>query len=209
MENDFAALQLVKPYEPNYSDGIPDDCVDRLDLVFGKVQSQKNGKEIGVNPRTGARFIRNSDRFLKYRAEELKKLKRIARRLQPPYATDIRFYIGSLNRFDPDNAETTINDLLVKSGIFEDDSIFQIQETRRRLAGAIQGEPRVEITLFSLRPSLFDHNVALLRAKDEKPGTAPKERFKAEAKRRGLTQAALETRLWLEIADLDIICGEY
>jgi hypothetical protein len=127
--------------------------------------------------------------------------------MQPPYATDIRFYIGSLNRFDPDNAETTINDLLVKSGIFEDDSVIQIQETRRRLAGAIKGEPRVEVTIFSLKPSLFEYNVALLRGKDEKVGTVGKERFKAEAKRRGLTQTALEEKLWLEMADLENIIG--
>lgn len=106
--------------------------------------------------------------------------------IAPPYYLIYKFWVGRLNSFDMSNSIESVQDVLVKTGILEDDSWRYLRGTSFELIGADFENPRCEVSIYRLERTCFDEALELLLDKAE---------FKAEAKRRRVSQKALDVEL--------------
>lgn len=115
--------------------------------LLGQVPSQKNGKSVGVNPRTGKIFV-TSNKIVKAWQEDVAwQLKTQKLVIKGKSVIDYTFYVKDNRRRDLDNMVASVNDALVKAGVIEDDS-WQLLEI-----GGARGEydktnPRVILTFY-------------------------------------------------------------
>jgi Holliday junction resolvase RusA-like endonuclease len=90
---------------------------------FGHIPSKKNSKRLisGRVPR-----LISSAAYLEWEKRELLTL-RDAPKLYPPYSLDVSVFPGSMRSFDLSNQLESLNDLLVKAGVLEDDNWLALQ----------------------------------------------------------------------------------
>lgn len=107
--------------------------------VEGRVASKKNSKQIAHNRYTGQTFITSSKAFKSFEADVLPRLEELAfkgMRLSPPYVTSYRFEMKGKGATDLDNMIASINDIMEKAGIIEDDKyIERYVEPTEKVAG--------------------------------------------------------------------------
>lgn len=111
--------------------------------ILGQVPSQKNGKNVGVNPRTGRVFV-TSNAIVKAWQEEAAWQLKSATAFPGKVAISYVFYVKDNRRRDLDNMVTSVNDSLVKAGIIADDS-WQVLEIEGACGVYDKENPRVMI----------------------------------------------------------------
>lgn len=119
-------------------------------IITGKVPSQKNGKEIAINKKTGQRFVRSNDRVKSWQEDAIKQLGDQFDGLSItgyPIGITIVTYFGDLRRHDLDNACSGVMDAMVKAGIIKDDSVQFVDCLTLQYGGLDRENPRVEIFL--------------------------------------------------------------
>ena len=117
-------------------------------VLDGNVPSQKNGKVISVNKKTGARFIRSNDRVKNWQESAIESLsKQFAGFVitEYPVAVSIVFYFDNNRRHDLDNACSGIMDALVKAKIITDDNVNFVNCVQLQYGGIDKVSPRAEI----------------------------------------------------------------
>ena len=117
-------------------------------IIDGNVPSQKNGKVISVNRKTGARFIRSNDRVKSWQEQAVLELTRQFDGYvitKYPISVTIIFYFDNLRRHDLDNAAAGCMDALVKSKIIEDDNVKFVDCLTLQYGGLDKVRPRAEI----------------------------------------------------------------
>ena len=119
-------------------------------IIHGNTPSQKNGKEIAINRKTGQRFVRSNDRVKAWQTMAVQSLMSQFNGLQvTEYPVDLSlvFYFDNLRRHDLDNAAAGVMDALVKAGVLEDDSVKYVECLTLQYGGLDKEQPRVEIYL--------------------------------------------------------------
>lgn len=107
--------------------------------VEGRVASKKNSKRILRNRYTRQTFIGSSKAFMAFEADLLPKLEFYAlkgNRFKPPYVASYLFEMKGKAGTDLDNMIASINDIMQKSGIIEDDKFIErFVEPTEKVAG--------------------------------------------------------------------------
>lgn len=116
-------------------------------IVFlGGIPPKKNSRR--WIQRGGRSFLVPSARHELWEKEELPTL-RSGPKLYPPYFIEAKFYAPDLRSCDLTNAIESINDLLVKAGIIEDDNWFGLSKILLELIEVSPDNPRVELLIHS------------------------------------------------------------
>lgn len=116
--------------------------------ILGNVPSQKNGKSVGVNPRTHRIFVTSNPRVKAWQDEALWQLKAVT-----PYSGDyptrihLLFSFSDNRRRDLDNACASVFDILRKADIIADDDYRHLCPITLDCAGVDKANPRVEISI--------------------------------------------------------------
>jgi len=116
--------------------------------IPGNTPSQKNGKEIAINRKTGQRFVRSNDRVKEWRkmaALELLTQFRGYRVTDYPIDLNIVFWFDNERRHDLDNACAGVMDALVEAMVLEDDSVKFVSCLTLQYGGVDKENPRCEI----------------------------------------------------------------
>lgn len=119
-------------------------------VISGNVPSQKNGKEIAINRRTGKRFVRSNDRVKAWQEtaiEELALQLRGYKVTEYPIEIALSFYFDNERRHDLDNAAAGVMDALVKANVLEDDNVNFVSCLVLDYGGIDKENPRCEIYL--------------------------------------------------------------
>lgn len=135
-------------------------CYYTLD---GETPSQKNSQTFNTRTRT----IVKSPQFRRWRNSALLSLRAQGVPARPyPYAEiDIRFVHSDLRRRDGDNALSSVQDLLVKAGVIEDDCWTRIGTPR--VSHAFGKDARCEIRVVETPP------VEWKGLQEKRPGIEP------------------------------------
>lgn len=117
-------------------------------VILGQVVAQKNSKQIAYNRATGKPFIMSNTNVKTWQnSASIQLLKyRIKEPLQSRQEISIMFYVKDNRRRDLDNMLTSIQDVLVRGGILEDDS-WKMLKIGSIDARVDKENPRAEITL--------------------------------------------------------------
>ena len=118
--------------------------------IAGNTPSQKNGKEIAINRKTGQRFVRSNDRVKAWQEHAIQSLSSQFNGYQLtdyPVNITLVFYFDNLRRHDLDNACAGVMDALVKAGVLVDDSVKYVECLTLQYGGLDKEQPRVEIYL--------------------------------------------------------------
>lgn len=115
--------------------------------IFGQCPSMKNGKNVGVNPRTGRVFVTSNKIVKAWQDQASKQLKNYRGTAEGPLFIMMVFYNGDKRKRDMDNQASSVLDLLVKSGLIEDDNCFVITRLCLAFGGVDRENPRVEVTI--------------------------------------------------------------
>lgn len=94
----------------------------------GRVASKKNSKQVGHNYRTGRIFVRSSNAFKDFEYEALQRLLELGLQgtnLKPPYVTSYLFEMKGKAGTDLDNMIASINDIIEKAEIIENDKFIE------------------------------------------------------------------------------------
>lgn len=120
--------------------------------LLGNTPSKKNAKQISINRRTGARFIRTSD---KAKSWELMAVTELRKQFQGyvvtnyPITVTITFYYDNKRRHDIDNSASTVLDAMSLAGIIEDDNVNFVNQLVLKYGGLDKEDPRCEIELYN------------------------------------------------------------
>lgn len=120
-------------------------------VLTGQTPSQKNSKNVGVNPKTGRVFVASNKIVKDWQKTALVEATLWQQRNLPEpceeklFATYM-FFVKDMRRRDLDNMIASCNDVLVKAGILEDDS-WQWLGLSGADAVVDSTNPRVEIYL--------------------------------------------------------------
>lgn len=114
-------------------------------IIEGNTPSQKNGKNIVFNPRTGRRFIVSNPRVVAWHKSAKLQLQAQKIAIEPPFALRVVFYRDTARKYDLDNAYSSIADALVHAGVIEDDNNTIISEVLLRHGGIDKLNARAEI----------------------------------------------------------------
>ena len=90
--------------------------------IDGRVISKKNSKQIFRNRYTGAPFIKSSDAYAGFGDDALRQLQTCQACFFGKVRIDYVFEIKGQMRIDVDNAMASINDILQKAGVIDDDN---------------------------------------------------------------------------------------
>lgn len=118
--------------------------------IPGNVPSQKNGKEIAINRKTGQRFIRSNDRVKDWQDMAVESLSlQFQGLVTTDYPIDLSlvFFFDNERRHDLDNAAAGVMDALSKSGVIEDDCVKYVSCLTLQYGGVDKINPRVEVFL--------------------------------------------------------------
>lgn len=119
-------------------------------VVPGDTPSKKNGKRIITNSRTGKPMIISSTRHNDW---EKGAIAAVALQFAGykvtdyPVALGLTFYFSNKRARDLDNVAASIMDVLVKSGVLEDDSTKYVTRLVLEYGGVDKENPRVEVEL--------------------------------------------------------------
>lgn len=120
-------------------------------IIPGNVPSQKNGKNIRINQRTGKAFITSNDRVLIWKRMAVIELKQQSRGFvigsTGGLSVKLRFYFDNKRRHDLDNAAAGVMDALVSADILPDDSVAYVDNLILVYGGIDKTNPRVEILI--------------------------------------------------------------
>lgn len=119
-------------------------------IISGDVPSQKNGKEISINRKTGQRFVRSNDRVKSWQKSAISELKeQFSGNMVTgyPIGVSLVFYYKTNRRKDLDNGAGGVMDALVKAGVLEDDSQKFVDCLQLQYGGLDKDNPRVEVYL--------------------------------------------------------------
>ena len=83
--------------------------------------SKKNSKQIFTNKRTGKSFISSSSSYKQFEKDALWELKSYKQKHTGPVHAEYTFKMKGKLTLDLDNAIASINDVLQKAGIIDDD----------------------------------------------------------------------------------------
>lgn len=115
-------------------------------IIPGTVPSQKNGKSVGVNPRTHRVFVTSNPRVKAWQTEVLWGLKNTKLvEWKYPVSVTMAFAFDDRRRHDLDNCASTVLDVLVKAKILEDDSYAYVCPLTLDFIGIEKGDARVEV----------------------------------------------------------------
>lgn len=112
--------------------------------IHGVVPSLKNNKQMFRNSKTGRYFPSSSQRVKDWNTDALWQLKNVKPVENYPVAMYATFYMATNRRKDMDNMLSTVQDILVKAGILEDDR-WQLIPRITITAEMDKNDPRVEI----------------------------------------------------------------
>lgn len=118
--------------------------------IPGNVPSQKNGKEIAINRKTGQRFVRSNDRVKAWQTMAIAELERQFDGLVVsgyPITVALCFWFDNKRRHDLDNAAAGVMDALVKAGVLVDDNVNYVDCLTLQYGGIDKIKPRVEVFL--------------------------------------------------------------
>ena len=116
-------------------------------IIPGEVICKKNHQmPIRMGKRT---IIIPGPKFKEYEKSSVSELKRYHKWFGAyPVIVETYFYRKTLRKFDFDNMQATVNDVLVKAGILEDDSMLHVIPAIKGHGWEKDKEhPRVEITI--------------------------------------------------------------
>lgn len=94
-------------------------------LLIGRVASKKNSKQIVFNRKTHKPFIKSSKAFEGFEQMALWQLKRYKSVFTTPVRIHYRFELKGKESIDADNAQASINDVLQKAGILDNDKLVR------------------------------------------------------------------------------------
>lgn len=115
-------------------------------VIKGNIPAQKNNKQIYVNRATGKPFVASNSNVTEWKKDALWQLKQYDLVVtEYPVSMTIVFYVKDNRRKDMDNMLTSIQDVLVKAGIIEDDSWQFVRPITIDCAGIDKDNPRAEI----------------------------------------------------------------
>lgn len=119
-------------------------------IIPGNVPSQKNGKSIAVNRKTGSRFIRSNDRVLAW--QKMAQIELVSQFkgfnvTDYPISITLVFFYDNRRRHDLDNSCAGTMDALVKAGVIVDDNVNYVDCITLQYGGIDKQNPRVEIYL--------------------------------------------------------------
>ena len=116
-------------------------------IVFpGRVPPKKNSKR-WVRAR-GRQFLLPSQSYQDWENSELPSFAN-APKLYPPYRLEAKIYAPDFRNCDLTNLIESVNDLLVKTGMLEDDNWFGLTEVSLKFAEVDPLTPRVEVLIYS------------------------------------------------------------
>jgi Holliday junction resolvase RusA-like endonuclease len=118
--------------------------------IPGNVPSQKNGKMISFNRRTGQRFVRSNDRVLEWKAFAVKVLEDQFKGYmvtEYPLIVMLVFFFDNKRRHDLDNAAAGVMDALRDAGVIVDDNVNYVNVLSLHYGGLDKENPRVDIYL--------------------------------------------------------------
>ena len=119
-------------------------------VINGNTPSQKNGKEIAINRKTGQRFVRSNDRVKAWQESAVQQLMLQFHGYKVtgyPIDLNLVFYFGDNRRHDLDNAAAGVMDALVKAFILEEDNVNYVSCLVLQYGGVDKTNPRCEIFL--------------------------------------------------------------
>jgi hypothetical protein len=115
----------------------------------GRVASKKNSKRILSNRYTGQTFIGSSKAFINFESDLLPSLQAIAskgKKLKPPYVASYQFKMKGKGATDLDNMIASINDIMQKAEIIEDDKhIERFIEPTEKVLGCKEYEATITV----------------------------------------------------------------
>lgn len=111
--------------------------------------SKKNSQQICINPSSGKRFIMPSRKYLEYEQTALLFIpKGIC--INEPVNVKCLFYMQSKRKVDKVNLEEAIHDIMVKSGLLEDDNRDIIAGTDGTRVYYDKERPRTEVVITTM-----------------------------------------------------------
>jgi Holliday junction resolvase RusA-like endonuclease len=115
--------------------------------IFGQVIAKKNAKQLFM--RGGKPMMVSSKNFLEWERDALKQLLQYRGTADGPVSLLIEIYNKDKRSRDLDNQAASILDVLVKSGLLEDDDCFHVRELHV-LFGGVDKSPRAVINVQEL-----------------------------------------------------------
>lgn len=116
--------------------------------ILGNTPSQKNNKQIVVNPHTGKPFITSNKRVKEWHKSAYKQLKEQFEGYQMtdyPITITVIFYRDTERKYDLDNAYSSVADALTLAGVIEDDNVNFVECVTLQHGGKDKNNPRAEI----------------------------------------------------------------
>lgn len=120
-------------------------------IITGQTPSHKNSKVMTLNRSTGKLFPRNNDRYLSWKGvAEVEVLNQVRHRHRGTVGVSMTFFVKDRRPRDLDNMAASVLDVLVSTGLVEDDNIFIVPDIRLTFGGINKSKPRVEIEILEL-----------------------------------------------------------
>ncbi len=119
-------------------------------IITGQTPSKKNAKRIVTNPKTKKPFIISSKIHNEWEKSALWQLKGIKPLENYPVSMTCIFYLKDKRRRDLSNMVQSVEDVLVKAGILQDDSWNLLSRVVLECRG-VDPQPRVEVAFDPLR----------------------------------------------------------
>lgn len=116
--------------------------------ILGQTPSQKNGKNIFINSRTGKPFITSNSIVKGWQKDAAMQLM-FKRVFTGPVKIDYIFYVKDNRKRDLDNMVASINDALVTAGRITGDH-WQVLEIGSAKAALDKDYPRAELTIIAV-----------------------------------------------------------
>lgn len=120
-------------------------------IITGQTPSHKNSKVMTLNRSTGKLFPRNNDRYLSWKGvAEVEALNQVRHRHRGTVGVSMTFFVKDRRPRDLDNMAASVLDVLVSTGLVEDDNIFIVPDIRLTFGGINKSKLRVEIEILEL-----------------------------------------------------------
>lgn len=101
-----------------------------LEIDFtGRIPSKKNSKQIFFNKKAGRRFVASSGEYSAWEKEHVEQCKKYAGMFKgKSVRVEINFVTGDRRAWDLTNKAEGILDVLVRSGIIDDDNVMVVRQ---------------------------------------------------------------------------------
>ena len=109
--------------------------------------SKKNSLQVLINKATGRPFISQSPQYKRYEKEAIPYIPRIEKPIDYPVNVECRFYMPTRRKCDLTNMLSSIDDVLVRAGLLEDDNYTIVQSHNGSYVQYDKNRPRTEICI--------------------------------------------------------------